>query len=42
MDSTIRANVPDEKNAPHSSGFLMLPVVLVGLCSSVALSLIHI
>ena len=36
MDSTIRANVPDEKNAPHSSGFLMLPVVLVGLCSSVA------
>ena len=36
MDSTIRANVPAEKPAPHANGFFMLPVVLVGLCSSIA------
>ena len=36
MDSTIRANVPAEKPAAHANGFLMLPVVLVGLCASIA------
>lgn len=36
MDSTTRANVPAEKTAPHSNGFLMLLINIVGLCSSVA------
>jgi len=35
MENT-RTVVPSEKNAPHNSGFLVLPVVLVGLISSIS------
>ena len=34
MSESIRSRVPQERVAPHSSGMLMLPVLLVGLCSS--------
>lgn len=34
MSESIRSRVPAERVAPHSSGMLMLPVLLVGLCSS--------
>ena len=36
MSESIRSRVPEERVAPHSSGMLMLPVLLVGLCSSVS------
>ena len=34
MSESIRSRVPEERVAPHSSGMLILPVLLVGLCSS--------
>ena len=34
MSESIRSRVPQERVAPHSSGMLMLPVLLIGLCSS--------
>ena len=30
------SSVPNEKHAPHQSGFLMLPVVLIGMIAAVA------
>ena len=31
-----KTSIPNEKNAPKNSGFLMLPIVLIGLISSIA------
>ena len=30
------SSIPSEKRAPHSSGFFMLIIILIGLCSSTA------
>jgi len=35
-NNAVSRSIPREKTAPHNSGFLMLPIVLVGLISSIA------